>query len=75
MTTNNLKIENIQTDHHVENEVDLGQALTHHLQMARLGGLVPDPNTPIEISLKDIRLNEKGKPIITIETKAGDEKP
>jgi len=72
---NKLKIENIQTDHIVENEADLGQALKHHTMMAGLGGLVPDPNEPIEISLNNIRLNEEGKPILTIETNTAENKP
>jgi hypothetical protein len=64
-----LKVESIQTDHRIENESDLGIALKHHNQMARLGGLVPDTIKPIMISLKNIKLDSNGKPILTIETK------
>lgn len=70
---NKMKIESIQTEHHVENESGVGQALKHHTMMAGLGGLVPDPNDPIEISLVSIKLNEEGKPILTIETKPAGE--
>jgi len=73
-TEKKLKVESIQTDHRIENESDLGNALKLHNQMARLGGLVPpNPIEPIEINLKNIKLDSSGKPILTIETKV--EKP
>ena len=71
-TMKKLKVESIQTDHRIENESDLGIALKHHNQMARLGGLVPDAIEPIEINLKNIKLDSNGKPILTIETKVGE---
>jgi hypothetical protein len=64
-----LRVESIQTDHRIENEFDLGNALKHHNLMARLGGLVPDTIEPIEINLKSIKLDSNGKSILTIETK------
>lgn len=69
MDEKKLKVESISTDHQVENESDLGNALAHHVHMARLGGLVPDPIEPIEITLKGIKTDSKGKSILTIQTR------
>ena len=64
-----LKVDRIETDHGVENGEDLRNSLNHHVMMAKLGGLVPSAEEPIEISLKGLKLNHDGKPIVTIETK------
>jgi hypothetical protein len=63
-----LQVEKIQTEHRVENETDLQSSLFLHNHMARLGGLDPHPDQPIEIQITGIKLDSNGKPIITIET-------
>ena len=73
-SSKNLKVDRIETDHGVENGEDLQDSLKHHGIMARMGGLFPSGDEPIEINLKDLKVNPDGKTILTIETKIIKEK-
>ena len=71
----NLKVDRFETDHSVESGEDVWCSLKHHGIMARMGGLFPSRDEPIEINLKGLKVNSDGKPILTIETKIIKDKP